>query len=230
MLRMSRRAFIGAAAAAAAAPVTLARATAQTTDRVGWDHADAILRRIRAPRFPDREFPITSYGARPGASNDATSAIRDAIAACREAGGGRVRVPAGTFHTGPIHLASGVNLHLDDDATLAFATDPRAYLPVVLTRFEGVELMGYSPLIYAIDAHDVAITGRGTLDGQAGPDVWWPWKGGATSGPNQTAARTRLVEMAAAACPSNGACSARAAICGRTSSSRTAATTCSSRT
>jgi polygalacturonase len=200
---ISRRAFIGAAATMAAMPsiaTRTARAT-QDADRIGWDHADAIVARIRAPRFPDREYPITSYGARPGASNDATSAIRQAIAACRDAGGGRVRVPAGTFHTGPIHLTSGVDLHLDDDATLAFATDPRAYLPVVLTRFEGVELMSYSPLIYAIDAHDVAITGRGTLDGQAGPDVWWPWKGGAATGPNQSAARTRLVEMAAAGVP-----------------------------
>jgi polygalacturonase len=203
MASISRRVFIGAAVAMAGAPAVAARtvrAAVQDAARVGWDHADAIVKRIRAPRFPDRDFSITSYGARPGASNDATDAIRQAIAACRDAGGGRVRAPAGTFHTGAIHLASGVNLHLDEGATLAFSTDPRAYLPRVLTRFEGLELMGYSPLIYAIDAHDVAITGRGTLDGQAGPDVWWPWKGGAT-GPNQTAARARLVEMAAAGVP-----------------------------
>ncbi len=204
MASISRRVFIGAAVAMAGAPaiaVRTVRAAVQDAERVGWDHVDAILKRVRAPRFPARDFMITAYGARPGASNDATAAIRDAIAACHAAGGGRVRVPAGTFRTGAIHLASGVNLHLDEDATLAFSTSPRDYLPLVLTRFEGLELMGYSPLIYAIDAQDIAITGRGTLDGQAGPDVWWPWKGGALGAPNQTAARARLVDMAAAGVP-----------------------------
>ena len=98
-----------------------------------------ILQRIVPPAFPDRSFPITAYGARAGGTNDCTAPIAAAIGACAEAGGGRVVVPAGTFLTGPIHLQSGVNLHLDKDATLAFTTDPRAYLPAVFTRFEGIE-------------------------------------------------------------------------------------------
>ena len=36
--------------------------------------------------------------------------------------------------------------------------------------------MGYSPLVYAYEQHDVAITGKGTLDGQADAEHWWPWK------------------------------------------------------
>ena len=117
-----------------------------------------ILARITPPRFPDRTFDITTFGARDRATTDATSAIRTAIAACAASGGGRVVVPAGRFLTGPIHLTSNVNLHLEDEATLAFVQDPTAYLPLVLTRFEGMELWNYSPLIYAIDATNVAVT------------------------------------------------------------------------
>ncbi len=85
-------------------------------------------------------------------------------------------MPPGVFLTGPIHLKSNVNLHVSEGATIRFSRDPAAYLPVVLTRWEGVELMGYSPLVYAYEQHDVAITGKGTLDGQADAEHWWPWK------------------------------------------------------
>ncbi|HEX8246185.1 MAG TPA: glycoside hydrolase family 28 protein, partial [Longimicrobium sp.] len=165
-----------------------------------WAQVPGILTRIRPPSFPARDFPITRHGAVADGTTDNTRAIAAAIAACAEAGGGRVIVPAGRFLTGPVHLRSRVNLHLEAGATLAFSRDPAAYLPPVLTRFEGVELMGCSPLIYALDQHDVAVTGKGTLDGQADDAHWWPWKGsqehGWTEGqPNQAAARTRLFEM-----------------------------------
>ena len=79
--------------------------------------------------------------------------------------------PAGRwFVKGPIHLLSNVNLHLEKDATIAFSTTPQDYLPVVLTRFEGTEVMNYSPLIYAFEQENIAVTGEGVLDGQAGPD------------------------------------------------------------
>src|SRR5262249_58245391 len=98
--------------------------------------ADAILRRISPPVFPARTFDITRFGATTTA--DATGAFRAAIDACAQAGGGRVVVPKGRFETGAIHLRSNVNLHLDDGATIAFSQDPRAYLPVVLTPYEGL--------------------------------------------------------------------------------------------
>ena len=136
----------------------------------------AILAGIRAPVFPDRDFPVTDFGARPDDGRDATAAFRAAIEACARAGGGRVVVPPGVYLTGPIHLKSRVNLHVSEGATIRFSRDPAAYLPVVRTRWEGVELMGYSPLVYAYEQHDVAITGKGTLDGQADAEHWWPWK------------------------------------------------------
>ena len=167
----------------------------------GWERVPGILARIRPPSFPARDFAVTEFG---GGSDgrDNTEAFRRAIAACAAAGGGRVVVPAGRFLTGPIHLRSNVNLHVSEGATLAFSQDPKAYLPAVFTRWEGMELMGYSPLIYAFEQENVAVTGTGTLDGQGDETHWWPWKGGrGTTGPNQTAARNRLMEMMEANVP-----------------------------
>nr|WP_040664232.1 glycoside hydrolase family 28 protein [Nafulsella turpanensis] len=142
-----------------------------------WDEVDEILEQIEPPTFPDRDFVITEFGAVADGETDNTEAIRKAIIACNEAGGGRVVVPEGEFFTGPIHLLSNVNLHVSEDATLLFSTNPKDYLPLVFTRWEGVELMNYSPLIYAFEQENIAITGKGTLDGQANETNWWPWKG-----------------------------------------------------
>src|SRR5262245_40587334 len=105
----SRRAFLhsaGLAVAGAALPISRLDSIRlrQAAAADPWTTADAILRRISAPRFPDREFDITKFGAVAGGTADATGAIRDAIAACERAGGGRVLVPAGRFLTGAIHL------------------------------------------------------------------------------------------------------------------------------
>ncbi len=163
----------------------------------GWAAADAILSRIKAPAFPGRVFAVTDFGAVGDGEKDCTQAMSKAIAACRAAGGGRVLVPKGRFLTGAIHLLGGVELHVDEGAVLAFSRDPRRYLPAVFTRWEGVELMNYSPFIYALDQQNVAITGRGTLDGQSNDEYWWPWKGGAgRPGPsNQNTARERLMQL-----------------------------------
>src|SRR5688500_16544236 len=82
------------------------RARAGVRAVVGWDAVPAILARIRPPRFPARDFNVTSYGARAGGDFDNTEAIRKAVEACARAGGGRVVVPRGTFLTGAIHLKS----------------------------------------------------------------------------------------------------------------------------
>jgi polygalacturonase len=149
---------------------------------VGWGAVDGILERIRAPTFPALECSIASYGAVAGGQNDATTAIRRAVNDCAARGGGRVLIPPGVFATGPIRLRSNIELHLAAGATLRFSPDPAQYLPVVLTRWEGIECMNYSPLIYARDAQNIAITGKGTLDGSAGEDNWWRW---ARHEPNQ---------------------------------------------
>lgn len=135
-----------------------------------------IAASARPPQFPARDFPITRFGAKGDGSSDGTAATAAAIAACQRAGGGRVVVPEGEFATGPIELLAGVELHLEAGATLRFSTDPRRY-PLVPTRYEGIELMNYAPLVRAYGQRDIAITGAGTLDGGADWDHWWNWTG-----------------------------------------------------
>ena len=145
------------------------------TRATGWQMVPSILARIRPPRFPARDFDITTYGAKADDGSDSTGAIRRAIDACHRAGGGRVVVPRGIFHTGAIHLKSNVNLFISEGATLKFSADPAKYLPVVYTRFEGTECLNYSPLIYAFEQQNIAVTGSGVLDGSASNDNWWRW-------------------------------------------------------
>lgn len=161
----------------------------------------AILARIKPPVFPQRTFPVTKFGAVGDGKKDCTQALRDAIAACNKSGGGKVLVPAGIFLTGAIHLKSNVNLELSRGATVKFSQDPTKYLPVVFTRWEGTELMNYSPFIYALNQENIAITGEGTLDGQSDAGHWWPWNGRASYGwkagaPNQRGDRALLMDMA----------------------------------
>jgi polygalacturonase len=165
-----------------------------------WALVPKILQRIKPPVFPRRDFEITRYGAKGDGQTDCTAAFRQAIAACNKAGGGRVVVPVGSFLTGPIHLLSHVNLHVAEGATIKFSQDPKQYLPLVFSRWEGMELMNYSPFIYAFEQQNVAVTGAGTLDGQSDRTHWWPWKGNAEGGwqkgqPNQAKARDALTEM-----------------------------------
>jgi polygalacturonase len=138
--------------------------------------ARQVLARVREPRFAPRFFPVTAFGAVGDGATDNTAAFRRAIEVCHAEGGGHVIVPSGDFATGPIHLLSNVDLHLERGATVLFSTDPTAYLPPVFTRWQGIELMNYSPLIYAFGQHDIAVTGEGVLDGQADASHWWEWK------------------------------------------------------
>jgi polygalacturonase len=174
-----------------------------------WQKAADIVRSIRPPTFPDRVFDITKFGAVAGGETNCTGAIAKAIEACAAAGGGRVLVPSGTFLTGAVHLKSNVELHVGESATLRFDTNPASY-PRVFTRWEGIELMNYSPLIYARKQKNIAITGKGTLDGQGSERHWWAWKGpwgGSTpygwkeGMPDQRPARARLFQMAEDAVP-----------------------------
>jgi polygalacturonase len=165
-------------------------------EQAQWMQVPEILLRIQAPAFPAHDFVITRYGAVADGQTDCTAAIRKAIDACAK-GGGRVVVPAGEYLTGPVHLKSGVNLHLETNATLKFSTNFKAYLPAVFTRFEGVECYNYSSFIYALGQKNIAVTGSGTLDGQATDENWLGWKGKKGVHTNtQTAANNRLKKMA----------------------------------
>lgn len=206
----SRRRFIGMAAAGAAAACSLPVPARQPATPIegGWEHAGEVIGQLREPEFASREFPITGYGAVADSGKDASDALAMAIADCHRSGGGRVVVPAGEFRCGPIHLLSNVNLHLESDSTLSFYTDPERYLPAVFTRWEGMELMNYSPLVYARGQQNIAVTGSGTLQGNADDATWWPWKGPhkerhwtLVPGQDQAPARKRLEKETEAGAP-----------------------------
>src|SRR5262249_45413786 len=97
--RRRRAARAIAATVAAAAAAVLAALVPVRGDAPGdvWERLPAIVAGIQAPHFPDRNFVITSFGARADGATDASPALRAAIAACHRAGGGRVVVPAGDF-------------------------------------------------------------------------------------------------------------------------------------
>ena len=142
-----------------------------------WRQARTIEKAIVAPSFPNRTFLITDY-FRQG-DTIYTEAINKAIVACAAQGGGRVVVPKGVFKTAAIHLRSNVDLHLEEGAVLQFSTNRDLY-PIVLTRIEGIDCYNLSPLIYAYGETNIAVTGKGLLDGQATFDNWlhpdWLWK------------------------------------------------------
>lgn len=134
----------------------------------GWGLVPEIEKKMAVPEFPDRDFLITDFGARGDSVTDSLPAIRNAIERCSGEGGGRIVVPEGTFLcNGPIHLKSNVHLYISKGAEIRFSGTPEHFLPVVLTRWEGTELYNYSPLIYAYQATNVAITGEGTINGSA---------------------------------------------------------------
>ncbi len=137
-----------------------------------------IEQSIQAPQFKDAEYVITKMGAKPSATAAQNQkAIQKAIDRCSKKGGGRVVVPAGQkFLTGAIELKSGVNLVVEEGAVLEFAFQPELY-PIVETSWEGLECFNLSPCVYAFRAHDIAITGLGTIDGGGSNDTWWPWCG-----------------------------------------------------
>lgn len=144
-----------------------------------WDEAmyKQIEQSIRMPQFADREYSITQFGASPKASAAKNQkAINRAILMCSKKGGGRVVVPRGEWLTGAIRMQSHVNLVVEEGATLKFAFEPELY-PLVKTSWEGIGCWNYSPCIYAYQATDVALTGKGTIDGNGSKQTWWPMCG-----------------------------------------------------
>lgn len=146
-----------------------------------WAKLPSILESIKSPVFKNTTYNILDFGGKSGGVFDNTQVFKKAIQKCTKNGGGIVLVPAGKYFTGPIHLDNNVNLHLAEGSEIVFNTNPDAF-PIVHTSFEGTELMNYSPLIYAYNKHNVAVTGKGILNGQGSNDKWWSWCGKASYG------------------------------------------------
>lgn len=129
---------------------------------------------IKIPAIPDKKFNILDFGATEGGEVNCSIAIKDAIAEAAKQGGGIVVIPGGKWLTGPIHLESNINLHLEEGATLLFSQKFEDYLPTVLWRHEGIECYSFSPFIYAVDKENIAITGKGIFEGRG--KAWWEYR------------------------------------------------------
>ena len=171
-------------------------ATAEETE-LSWDMAEEILTHISDPVFPDYTVNVLDFGAVPDDGNLDTAAIQAAIDHVSEAGGGKVVVPSGTYDTGAITLKSNVNLCLESEDTLLLYTRDITHdnYPLVYCHYEGSGLYNWSPLVYAYQAENIALTGKGTLDGNADKDNWWNWsktfnEDGSTSSPQSADANT----------------------------------------
>ena len=142
---------------------------------------------FQRPKFPNKRVSIVDFGATEGGTIKVTSSINKAISQLAELGGGQVVIPKGKWLTGPIVLKSNINLHLEEGAELLFSQDFSDYLPAVLTNWEGSEVYSYSPFIYAFQQENIAVTGKGVLNGQGKP--WWENR-------NQTGfGNKKLIEM-----------------------------------
>lgn len=138
---------------------------------------EAILERIWRPRIPDVAYPVPAFGVVPDSGRIQTELLQKAIDTASENGGGRVVVPAGHYRTGALRLKSGVELHLaSEDTVLTFVNEAvEVHYPVVFSHWEATPCYNFSPLLYACDAQDIALTGKGILDGGADATHWWDW-------------------------------------------------------
>ena len=132
---------------------------------------------------PEKNLNICDFGAVADGIADNTQVFKSAIEQCCKNKGGRIIIPAGTYLTGPIHLKSNINLHLEKGAVVAF-NDNLADWPAIKSRWEGVECYGYLPCIYGEDLKNVSITGAGTIDG-SGREWWNEFKRRKTNGQTQ---------------------------------------------
>ena len=131
---------------------------------------EQIIANIARTSFPDVVWTVQA-----DESADMLKVLQQAVDSCSYYGGGTVNVASGVYPlNGPLKLKSNVNLHLEDGAYLKFSGRSEDFLPVVLTRWEGTELYGHSPMIYAYHATNIAITGKGTIDAQGGLE-FAPW-------------------------------------------------------
>ena len=141
-----------------------------------WGKMDSILVQITEPIIPGEEYFLTDFGGKGDGISDNKAAFDSVINVCSNNGGGKIIVPSGVFFVkGPIHLKSNINLHLQEGSKLIFSSDPADYLPTVLTSWEGTRLYNYSPFIYTFQQKNIAITGKGEIDGEAS-ETWATWK------------------------------------------------------
>lgn len=140
-----------------------------------YEGVEFDMPQVPEPQFPDYTVEITDFGAEAGGLTKNTKAISDAISDVHDKGGGKVIIPRGIWLTGPIEFKSNINLHLEAGALLIFSRDFDDY-ELVKTSFEGLNTVRNQSPISAREVENIAITGKGTIDGNG--DAWRPVKKG----------------------------------------------------
>jgi len=147
---------------------------------------DSIVKRIELPVFASYQINVLKLGAKGDSLTNNKAAFDKAMALCKKNKGGTIIVPKGIYKiNGPIHFVSNVNLKIEKGAKIKFSDNPKDYLPMVLTSWEGTMLYNYSPLIYAYKCSNIAITGEGTIDGEGGK-TWKSFKAKENDGKNRS--------------------------------------------
>ena len=130
---------------------------------------------VTAPVIPDYQVKLTDFGAVGDGITLNTEAFARAIDALSQKGGGRLVVPQGVWHTGPIVLKSNIELNLKAGAVILFAADESLY-PIIETSFEGLDTRRLQSPLSANGATNIAVTGKGVIDGNG--QYWRPVKKG----------------------------------------------------
>lgn len=125
-----------------------------------------LILSLWAGKAEAHDYNIVAYGAKTDTTILSTKAVQQAIDDCSKAGGGRVVVPTGQYKIGSIVLKSGVNLYLEQGATLFGSTDPKDYQPMKSDYVSLRTQTSTIQLIYADKVKNVVIDGFGTIDGQ----------------------------------------------------------------
>ena len=144
-------------------------AFAQISDQEVYEGIEFDMPKVKETSFPDFSKSIAEYGAVGDGLTKNTAAFKSAIEEVNQKGGGKVIVPRGIWLTGPITLLSNVNLHLEDGSLIVFSRDKDEY-PLVETSFEGLNTVRCLSPINAYQVENIAITGKGTIDGSG--DAW----------------------------------------------------------
>jgi polygalacturonase len=144
------------------------KATTAAKEVQPWTMPEVLL-----PTIPDRTFTVTDFGAVGDGRTDNTEAFHRAINVCSEAGGGRVVIPSGLWVTGPLKLASRLELHVQAGATVLFSKRFTDY-PLIQSTYEGLPAVRCQSPLDAEGCEDIAVTGSGVFDG--GGEAWRPVK------------------------------------------------------
>lgn len=118
-------------------------------------------------------FNVRQHGASGDGITMEMPVIQALIDRCAEQGGGTVYFPAGHYLTGSLFLQSNITLYLDSGAVILGSENPADY-PIIHSRWEGTHQETYAPLITGKDLQNIAVTGRGTIDGRGA--IWWKAK------------------------------------------------------